>query len=108
MEAQLRASDLSDKVWHLWSAYEGNGESAQGGSAAAGRREKSSVHLGTLGFIVDAGCGRNLIAEVHSSCRRNGHDKQIRRFNCPEYCWRFLTGPRFSLRRMPQIQRWEF
>eukprot|EP00959_Pyramimonas_sp_CCMP1952_P043889 916976-Pyramimonas_sp.AAC.1 len=63
MEAQLRASDLADEIWHLWLASAGDEEAAQGGSAAAGSREKSYVHLGTLRFIVDAGCGRNLIAE---------------------------------------------
>eukprot|EP00959_Pyramimonas_sp_CCMP1952_P142206 2976585-Pyramimonas_sp.AAC.1 len=107
-DAQLRASDLADELWHLWFASEGHEGAAQGGSAAAGRREKSSVHLGTRGFIVDTGCGHNLIAERCIRAAGAMGMIKIRRFDYPEYCWRFLSGPRFSLRRMPQLQGWEF
>eukprot|EP00959_Pyramimonas_sp_CCMP1952_P270623 5657387-Pyramimonas_sp.AAC.1 len=61
--AQLRVSVLADEVWHLWPASEEEERAAQSGSAAAGCRENSRVHLGTPRFIVDAGCGQNLIAD---------------------------------------------
>eukprot|EP00959_Pyramimonas_sp_CCMP1952_P014664 310708-Pyramimonas_sp.AAC.1 len=61
-DAQLEASDLAEEVWHLWLASEENGCSTQRGTAAAGRRERLPVHLGTHRFIVDTGCGCNLIA----------------------------------------------
>eukprot|EP00959_Pyramimonas_sp_CCMP1952_P379705 7953842-Pyramimonas_sp.AAC.1 len=63
MQALIRASDLADEVWHLWLESEGKEEVVPGGSAAVGRKDRSPVHLGSLGFIVDTGCGRSLIAE---------------------------------------------
>eukprot|EP00959_Pyramimonas_sp_CCMP1952_P026688 560202-Pyramimonas_sp.AAC.1 len=52
-DAQLMASDLADEVRHLWLASGENHRAAQGGSAAAGCREISPVHLGGLRVIVD-------------------------------------------------------
>eukprot|EP00959_Pyramimonas_sp_CCMP1952_P139492 2919083-Pyramimonas_sp.AAC.1 len=68
MQAQVRASGLAE-VWHRWLESEGKEEVAPGGSAAAVCKRRSSVHLGTLRFIVDTGCGRNLIAErlIHAA-----------------------------------------
>ena len=62
-EALVRASDWQDDVWHLWVRAEGRKEGAPPGQAAAGRRDSDSAHLGPLSFIVDTGCGHNLIAE---------------------------------------------
>ena len=59
----VRASDLEDDVWHLWLKAEGRKRGSSHGSAAVGCRDSDSVHLGPLSFIVDTGCGHNLIAE---------------------------------------------
>eukprot|EP00959_Pyramimonas_sp_CCMP1952_P292970 6127281-Pyramimonas_sp.AAC.1 len=63
MEAQLKAFDFAGEVWHLWLVSEGMEEVIPGGSAAAGCREKSHVHLRKHRFIVDTGCGHNVITE---------------------------------------------
>eukprot|EP00959_Pyramimonas_sp_CCMP1952_P210305 4401103-Pyramimonas_sp.AAC.1 len=62
-DAQLRAPDLAEEVWHLWLASEENGCATQRGTPAAGCRKNLPVHLGALKFIVDAGCADILIAE---------------------------------------------
>ena len=75
MEAILRATDLEDDVWHLWVEWEtGSGKAnANSGQAAVGDRDSDSVHFGTTKFIVDTGCGFNLIAErLVKRCRRYG------------------------------------
>eukprot|EP00959_Pyramimonas_sp_CCMP1952_P318073 6656225-Pyramimonas_sp.AAC.1 len=48
MQALIRASDLADEVWHLWLESDGRGAVVPGGSAAAGCKEGSSVHFGSL------------------------------------------------------------
>eukprot|EP00959_Pyramimonas_sp_CCMP1952_P175620 3669837-Pyramimonas_sp.AAC.1 len=62
-DAQLRTPDSADEVWHLRLASAEKERATQSGSAAAGCRGSSPVHLGTLRFIIDAGCGHNLSAE---------------------------------------------
>eukprot|EP00959_Pyramimonas_sp_CCMP1952_P159103 3327386-Pyramimonas_sp.AAC.1 len=61
-EALIRASDLQDHVWHLWLKVE-EGKGGPHGSAAAGCTGKDAAYLGALSFIIDTGCGYNLIAE---------------------------------------------
>ena len=63
IKARVEASDLEDEVWHLWLASEGGEVCGQHGSAAAGSRRAEPLTLGSIKFIVDAGCGHNLIAE---------------------------------------------
>eukprot|EP00959_Pyramimonas_sp_CCMP1952_P254792 5321663-Pyramimonas_sp.AAC.1 len=62
-QALIKASDLANDVGHIWLESEGREPVIPGGSAAAGCKERSSVHLGSLRFIVDTGCGHNLTAE---------------------------------------------
>ena len=63
IKARVEASDLEDDVWHLWLASEGGEVCGQHGSAAAGSRRAEPLTLGSIKFIVDTGCGHNLIAE---------------------------------------------
>ena len=63
IKARVEASDLEDEVWHLWLASEGGEVCGQHGSAAAGSRRAEPLTLGSIKFIVDTGCGHNLIAE---------------------------------------------
>ena len=66
-EALIRAADLEDEVWHFWIDEERRKvkEGTDGGSAVVGpsRALKSSVDFGSMKFIVDTGCGYNLIGE---------------------------------------------
>ncbi len=63
-EALIRASDLHDEVWHLW-LRAGEGDEGPRGTAAAGCTDKGAAYLGALSFIIDTGCGYNLIAEIY-------------------------------------------
>ena len=56
----MRAADLENDVWHLW-LERGKSNSAQAVVGRAGSRD--AVQLGGMRFIVDTGCGYNLIAE---------------------------------------------
>eukprot|EP00959_Pyramimonas_sp_CCMP1952_P205181 4290666-Pyramimonas_sp.AAC.1 len=59
-EALIRASDLQDEVWHLWLRTQ-EGEEGPRGTAAAGCTDRGAAYLGALSFIIDTGCGYNLI-----------------------------------------------
>eukprot|EP00959_Pyramimonas_sp_CCMP1952_P127813 2673315-Pyramimonas_sp.AAC.1 len=61
-EALIKASDPQDDVWHLWLRTE-EGEEGPHGTAAAGCTDKDAANLGALSFLIDTGCGYNLIAE---------------------------------------------
>ena len=63
IKARIEASDLEDDVWHLWLSSETGETDGQSGSAAAGSRKAQPLTLGSISFIVDTGCGHNLIAE---------------------------------------------
>ena len=64
-EALIRASDLEDEVWHFWLDEERRKvkEGANSSTAVVGpsRTPKSSVDFGSMRFIVDIGCGYNLL-----------------------------------------------
>ena len=76
--AQNDANDLEDEIWHLWIQWEaepdnGSESSASNGHAdgAAARRSSGQgnartgddpLRLGSMKFIVDTGCGMNLMA----------------------------------------------
>eukprot|EP00959_Pyramimonas_sp_CCMP1952_P040748 852102-Pyramimonas_sp.AAC.1 len=76
-EARLKASDLAGEVWQFWLASEAAEGVAQHGAVAAGCRGKLLVHVGALRFIVDAGCGYDLIAD--RSIRAAGAIRMIKR-----------------------------
>ena len=61
--AQDTASDLEDDVWFSWRDWE-YGINLDGMNAASARivRQSNCVSLGSMRFIIDTGCGFNLIA----------------------------------------------
>ena len=93
------AADLEDEVWHLWldidqmmDTESGDSDGACGSdadAASAGRRRREGdasaragpVNLGQMRFIVDTGCGSNLIALKY--LRRAGAMGEMRRLPVP-------------------------
>ena len=88
--AQNDAEDLEDDVLHLWIKWEQDADSKSDGdpAAASPRRSEGSatstasdglLHLGSMRFIVDTGCGHNLLAVRYlRSAGAMGNLKQLK------------------------------
>ena len=71
----LTAQDLEDELWFLWLDMEPQAS----GDAAAGNQE--SLNLGSMKFLIDTGCGQNLIAMKY--IRNSGALDKIKRLKVP-------------------------